>query len=159
PAPELRRGLSHPVPHRRESGEAPRPVDRLRAGRRCAPGLLRPEALEGPARPEGGALPADRERVPDRAQVRPRGQGAPGPVMGGRAMRLAERQHPRRRIAAVAVALAGLLHGGVGAGPALAASAGEIDRSANAALTDLYRKTPDAKVLGDRAVAVLIFPS
>ena len=73
-------------------------------------------------------------------------------------MRLAER-HPRWRIAALAAALAGLLHGGVGAGPAVAASASEIDRSAAAALADLYRKTPDAKALGDRAVAVLIFPS
>src|SRR5262249_42698238 len=66
---------------------------------------------------------------------------------------------PRWRIAALAAALAGLLHGGVGAGPAVAASASEIDRSAAAALADLYRKTPDAKALGDRAVAVLIFPS
>ena len=41
----------------------------------------------------------------------------------------------------------------------LAASASQIDRDARAALEDLYRKTPGAKALGDKAVAVLVFPS
>ncbi len=42
---------------------------------------------------------------------------------------------------------------------AQAASAGEIDRDARAALADLYKKMPGAKALGDKAVAVLVFPS
>jgi len=45
------------------------------------------------------------------------------------------------------------------AGVALAASAAEINRNATEALTTLYAKTPDAKVLGDNAVGVLVFPS
>jgi lipid-binding SYLF domain-containing protein len=40
----------------------------------------------------------------------------------------------------------------------LAASASEIDRSAAQALTVLYKNTPDAKVLADKAVAMLVFP-
>ncbi len=42
---------------------------------------------------------------------------------------------------------------------ALAASASAIDRDARAALADLYKRTPGAKALGDKAVAVLVFPS
>jgi len=42
---------------------------------------------------------------------------------------------------------------------ALAASASAISRDARAALADLYKKTPGAKALGDKAVAVLVFPS
>lgn len=42
---------------------------------------------------------------------------------------------------------------------ALAAGAGEIDRDARAALADLYKKMPGAKALGDKAVAVLVFPT
>ena len=42
---------------------------------------------------------------------------------------------------------------------ALAASASQIDRDARAALADLYKKIPGAKALGDKAVAVLVFPS
>jgi lipid-binding SYLF domain-containing protein len=44
---------------------------------------------------------------------------------------------------------------------ALAASsrASEIDRSATQALNSLYKNNPRAKVLGDKAVGVLIFPS
>lgn len=42
---------------------------------------------------------------------------------------------------------------------ALAASAREIDRSVTEALTTLYENTPGAKALGDKAVAVLVFPS
>ena len=37
--------------------------------------------------------------------------------------------------------------------------ASEIDRSATQALTTLYKNRPGAKALGDKAVAVLIFPS
>ena len=42
---------------------------------------------------------------------------------------------------------------------ALAASASAISRDARAALADLYKRTPGAKALGDKAVAVLVFPS
>src|SRR5687768_1206551 len=41
---------------------------------------------------------------------------------------------------------------------ALASSASEIDRTAGQALTTLYKNTPDAKTLADKAVAVLVFP-
>jgi lipid-binding SYLF domain-containing protein len=42
---------------------------------------------------------------------------------------------------------------------ALAASASAIDRDARASLANLYKHTPGAKALGDKAVAVLVFPS
>ena len=42
---------------------------------------------------------------------------------------------------------------------ALAASASAIDRDARASLAELYRNTPGAKALADKAVAVLVFPS
>jgi len=41
---------------------------------------------------------------------------------------------------------------------ALAATASAIDRDAKAVLEKLYKNTPDAKVLADKAVAVLVFP-
>jgi lipid-binding SYLF domain-containing protein len=42
---------------------------------------------------------------------------------------------------------------------ALAAdSAAEIAKNSQAALTSLYAKVPNAKLLGDRAVAILVFP-
>jgi lipid-binding SYLF domain-containing protein len=44
-------------------------------------------------------------------------------------------------------------------GPALAASAAEIDRDARRGLQDLYAKNPKAKELGARAKGVLVFPS
>jgi lipid-binding SYLF domain-containing protein len=44
-------------------------------------------------------------------------------------------------------------------GSAIAASASEIDRNATQALYTLYNTTPGAKALGDKAKAILIFPS
>jgi lipid-binding SYLF domain-containing protein len=41
----------------------------------------------------------------------------------------------------------------------LAASASAIDRDAKASLDKLYKHTPGAKALADKAVAVLVFPS
>lgn len=41
----------------------------------------------------------------------------------------------------------------------LAASASAIDRDAKASLDKLYKQTPGAKALADKAVAVLVFPS
>ncbi len=45
------------------------------------------------------------------------------------------------------------------AGAAYGASASEIDRNATQSLRTLYNKNPGAKVLADKAVGVLIFPS
>jgi lipid-binding SYLF domain-containing protein len=45
------------------------------------------------------------------------------------------------------------------ASSALAASASEINRDANAALAKLYEKVPEARALGARAKGTLIFPS
>ncbi|HEU4342232.1 MAG TPA: lipid-binding SYLF domain-containing protein [Candidatus Binatia bacterium] len=42
---------------------------------------------------------------------------------------------------------------------ALASSKSEIDRSATQSLTTLYKNTPGAKELADKAVGVLVFPS
>lgn len=42
---------------------------------------------------------------------------------------------------------------------ALAASASAIDRDATATLNKLYKNNPGAKALGDKAVAILVFPS
>ena len=42
---------------------------------------------------------------------------------------------------------------------ALAASASEIDRSVTQSLTTLYKNTPGARTLADKAVGVLVFPS
>ena len=59
------------------------------------------------------------------------------------------------RVLAGAVGLSIVL---AGAAPALAASRKQIDRDATAALNQLYASTPSAKVLGSKAVAILIFP-
>ena len=45
------------------------------------------------------------------------------------------------------------------AGSAIAASKVEIDRDVDAALQTLYGRTPSAKVLGEKAKGVLVFPS
>jgi lipid-binding SYLF domain-containing protein len=47
----------------------------------------------------------------------------------------------------------------VPARPALAANAAEIDRNATAALQNLYAQNETAKLLGEKAKAVLVFPS
>ena len=60
---------------------------------------------------------------------------------------------------AVAVAIAAAAAVSVSAPPALAASGAELSRDAAAALKKLYAKQPSARVLGDKAVAILVFPS
>ncbi len=45
------------------------------------------------------------------------------------------------------------------ASPARAADAAQLDQAAQAALQDLYAKVPAAKVLGEKARAILVFPS
>jgi len=47
----------------------------------------------------------------------------------------------------------------VGARAAQAASAKDIDREASAALNALYAKAPGARALGEKAKAVIVFPS
>jgi lipid-binding SYLF domain-containing protein len=44
-------------------------------------------------------------------------------------------------------------------GPAVAASATELIRASDAALANLYAKQPKARSLGNRAKAILVFPS
>jgi len=44
-------------------------------------------------------------------------------------------------------------------GTALAASASQIDRNVTQALTTLYKNTPGARTLADKAVGVLVFPT
>jgi lipid-binding SYLF domain-containing protein len=60
-----------------------------------------------------------------------------------------------------AVALASLLLAlsAFDAGTASAAGANQINREASEALNTLYRTTPGAKALAERAVGVLVFPS
>jgi lipid-binding SYLF domain-containing protein len=47
----------------------------------------------------------------------------------------------------------------IGANPARAASAAEINRDAKKALERLYKKSSAAKALGEKAKAILVFPS
>lgn len=70
-----------------------------------------------------------------------------------------EHEHPRLRILLVVLTFVTLTFNLSSAGVALGASASEINRSATEALTTLYRNTPGAKALADKAVAVLVFPS
>jgi lipid-binding SYLF domain-containing protein len=43
--------------------------------------------------------------------------------------------------------------------PAAAASAAEIDRDVKKALEDLYAESPSAKVMGEKATGILVFPA
>jgi lipid-binding SYLF domain-containing protein len=52
-----------------------------------------------------------------------------------------------------------LLAAGWSGSAAAASSTAEINRDADAALAKLYRETPAAKALGERARAILVFPS
>jgi lipid-binding SYLF domain-containing protein len=65
------------------------------------------------------------------------------------------------RASRAAAALASLLlaTGALDAGPASAAGANQINREATEALNTLYRTTPGAKALGQKAVGVLVFPN
>ena len=47
----------------------------------------------------------------------------------------------------------------VGSNPAQAATAAELDREAKRVLENLYKKIPSAKVLGEKAKGILVFPS
>jgi lipid-binding SYLF domain-containing protein len=64
-----------------------------------------------------------------------------------------------RKTIGIAIALMTIGFNALTPAAALAASARAIDRDARGALADLYRHTPGTKALGDKAVAVLVFPS
>jgi lipid-binding SYLF domain-containing protein len=64
----------------------------------------------------------------------------------------------KARLLVAAMFVTVLIHAASG-GMALAASAAAIDRDSTAALNKLYKHTPGAKALADKAVAVLVFPS
>ncbi len=66
---------------------------------------------------------------------------------------------PGALILAVALISLNLGVAAFNSGVALAASASQIDREASASLADLYKRTPGAKALADKAVAVLVFPN
>jgi lipid-binding SYLF domain-containing protein len=59
----------------------------------------------------------------------------------------------------VAVTIIALASDAAMAAAVLAASKSQIDRDASASLDKLYKHTPGAKALADKAVAVLVFPS
>lgn len=69
------------------------------------------------------------------------------------------RMHSTKKHLGAALAAAALALSLLAPSRVLAASAGQIDREATQSLNALYRNTPGAKALGDKAVAVLIFPS
>ncbi len=62
-----------------------------------------------------------------------------------------------RFLIAVMIAMAALAWA-LAPGPALAASAAEIDREVTQGLKDLYAKNPKAKELGKKAKGILVFP-
>ena len=64
----------------------------------------------------------------------------------------------RTLVAALAIAAAAAVPA-AGPRPALAATAAEIDRGADAALQALYDKVPAARTLGEQARGVLVFPN
>ncbi|HEY2386956.1 MAG TPA: lipid-binding SYLF domain-containing protein [Candidatus Binatia bacterium] len=61
--------------------------------------------------------------------------------------------------AAAAASIAVLVAIGAPARPALAATAGELNRDARSALNKLYQKQASSKVLAQKAKAILVFPS
>jgi lipid-binding SYLF domain-containing protein len=65
----------------------------------------------------------------------------------------------RKKVIGVALAIVAIGFNALIPPVALAASAKAIDRDATAELAKLYKHTPGAKALGDKAVAVLVFPS
>ncbi len=68
-------------------------------------------------------------------------------------------KNPRPLILWIALTLVTLAFNAFSGGAALGASASAIDRGARESLTTLYKNTPGAKALADKAVAVLVFPS
>jgi len=73
-------------------------------------------------------------------------------------MQMKKSMNSGRLLAGAVLLLATVMLSHLSAGSALAASAREIDAKATQALTTLYKTTPGAKALADKAKAVLIFP-
>jgi len=73
-------------------------------------------------------------------------------------MRMKKSLYVRWLLAGAVLLVATSMLSGLSVGTALAASAREIDAKATQALTTLYKNTPGAKALADKAKAVLIFP-
>jgi lipid-binding SYLF domain-containing protein len=65
----------------------------------------------------------------------------------------------KARLVAALLAVALAATSSVNTRPALAASAADINRDANAVLAKLYANKPEAKNLASRAKAILVFPS
>jgi len=67
----------------------------------------------------------------------------------------------KKLISTITILLVAALTAAILAGPrpAMAADAAAIDRDARAALSTLYDSTPLARMLGERARAILVFPS
>ena len=65
----------------------------------------------------------------------------------------------KARLVAALLAVALAATSSVNTRPALAASAADINRDANAVLAKLYANKPEAKKLASQAKAILIFPS
>jgi lipid-binding SYLF domain-containing protein len=65
----------------------------------------------------------------------------------------------KTRVVATFLALALVGTTSVNTQPAAAASATEINRDVDAALSRLYADVPDARTFGERAVGVLVFPN
>jgi len=61
-------------------------------------------------------------------------------------------------LTAILLALALALGSPIGANPARAASAAEINRDSKSALENLYAKSPLAKTLSEKAAGILVFP-
>jgi lipid-binding SYLF domain-containing protein len=74
-------------------------------------------------------------------------------------MKAKKSTNPGRLLCAVAAMFLAAVLSNACTGSALAASAREIDAKATQALTTLYKNTPGAKALGDKAKAILIFPN
>lgn len=66
----------------------------------------------------------------------------------------------KKLISTMATLLVAALTAAILAGPrpAMAADAAAMDRDARAALAALYKKTPAARMLGEKAKAILVFP-
>lgn len=69
------------------------------------------------------------------------------------------RSHLVKTRVIMALTLAAVTFDAARAAMAIAASASQIDRNVTQALSTLYKNTPGAKALADKAVAVLVFPS
>ena len=65
----------------------------------------------------------------------------------------------KTRVGASLLALSVVMMTSMNTRPAMAASAVEISRDVNAALAKLYASVPEAKALGTKARAILVFPS